>query len=351
MRYFQSLLLLVFSYSCLLSQYNHIPVFTDLEDDLLLENLIEVYKPFIIPNYDNARDILFGTIYNEDQILSCVYTGHSVTLEEGADPTVSAYQNGSSDGINTEHAFPRSKGAEFGNALSDMHHLYPTRSIVNSSRGADRFDEIPDDETMDWFYLNNNLNSIPTKDIDLYSEDINGAFEPREDFKGNIARAMFYFYTMYKAEADAADANFFESQRSVLCDWHIIDPVDQKEWERNEMIGEYQESKVNPFILDCSLAARTYCDNIDEACSILNNNENFEEHDIRIFPNPTSSEITISVPNQNFIVQVFNCFGKLIYSGNASNMVNVLLNDAHGNYIVRLTCENGSIYSQFVTKF
>ena len=173
-----------------------------MEGDELLQNLVDTYKPFIIPNYDNARDILFGTIYNESQTLKCVYTGHTVLLEEGADPTVSAYQNGSSDGINTEHTFPRSKGAEFGNAVSDMHHLFPTRSIVNSSRAADRFNEIADNQTVDWFYLNNTLNTIPNSNIELYSEDINGEFEPREDHKGNVARAMFYFYTMYKEEAD-----------------------------------------------------------------------------------------------------------------------------------------------------
>ena len=39
--------------------------------------------------------------------------------------------------------------------------------------------------------------------------------------KGDIARTIFYFYTMYNNEADA---NFFEVQKQQLKIWHEQDP-------------------------------------------------------------------------------------------------------------------------------
>ena len=60
-------------------------------------------------------------------------------------------------------------------------------------------------------------------------------------------------------EADAADPTFFAKQVETLCQWHLEDPVDSFEWERNYLIANYQEGKVNPYILDCSLPYRTYC--------------------------------------------------------------------------------------------
>ena len=46
-----------------------------------------------------------------------------------------------------------------------------------------------------------------------------GKFEPRESVKGDIASAVFYFYTMYQEEANEADFEFFESMKEVLISW------------------------------------------------------------------------------------------------------------------------------------
>jgi endonuclease I len=176
-------------------------------------------------------------------------------MDPTQDPNTWAYNNG----IDTEHTWPQSKGA-MGQARSDMHHLYPTRREVNSSRGSDPFAEIPDAETDRWFRKNQMLTSIPTSNIDEYSEkdDIASLFESREDHKGNVARAMFYFYTMYKQEANSADPTFFPLQKDILYDWHRTDPVDSLESARTSLIATYQEGIKNPFIIDSSLVRRAY---------------------------------------------------------------------------------------------
>ena len=88
---------------------------------------------------------------------------------------------------------PQSRGAENGYAKSDMHHLYPTRVDVNSDRGSFPFAEIDDNRTESWYYLNQTRGSIPSTNIDLYSEKQGSRFEPREDHKGDVARSMFLF--------------------------------------------------------------------------------------------------------------------------------------------------------------
>lgn len=195
--------------------------------------------------------------------------------------------NNSPDGINLEHTYPKSKGSGSGNAENDMHHLFPTRSPVNTARGNLPFGEINDNETDTWYFLNMTSNSIPSENIDKYSERVTGLFEPQESHKGNVARAMMYFYTMYKEEADLADPMFFESQRSTLCDWHMLDPVDSLEWERTFKIAQYQSNKPNPFVLDSTLMQRSYCSISSVASFDIN------LLDFKVYPNPNQRETTV----------------------------------------------------------
>lgn len=240
------------------AQY-HQPVFPALQGDELLEQVITVYKPLSVLPFAQSRDTLFSRVYGQNDSLSCVYTGFTIYLDPALDPTTAAFMNGGPNGLNTEHTYPRGKGADVGNAEADMHHLYATRIDVNAARADLAFGEIPDNETEKWFYQGVMTGNIPQNNIDLYSEVNDTRFEPREDHKGNVARAMFYFYTMYRMQADQADNQYFPEQRADLCQWHALDPVDEAEWMRTHLIAPYQNGKRNPFVLDCTLAERIYC--------------------------------------------------------------------------------------------
>ncbi len=102
------------------------------------------------------------------------------------------------------------------------------------------------------------LNAIPSSAINQYSEVISTQFEPREKVKGDIARAMFYFYTIYRDQADRVDPNYFDKQRQTLCKWNQQDPPDSTEIERSHAISRFQGND-NPFVLDVRLAERAYC--------------------------------------------------------------------------------------------
>lgn len=264
------------------------PVFPHLDGSALYQAVVAAYKPSVVLEYGPARDTLFAKVLAiDDDSLRCIYSDHTLYLDPTQNPRQYVYLNGSTLGMNTEHAYPQSKGAATGNARSDMHHLYPTRIPVNEARGNLPFAEIPDQQTQKWFYKTFVLTSIPAVDKDLYSEANASAFEPRESVKGDVARAVFYFYTMYTAEALNADPNFFQLQRATLCQWHYNDRADSAELIKTLRIAPYQENKPNPFILDCTLARRIYCPELPADCQTVSTTApGTVPLDLRVSPNP-----------------------------------------------------------------
>jgi hypothetical protein len=144
---------------------------------------------------------------------------------------------------------------------SDLHHLFPTFENANSLRSNLKFDEIPDNTTTTWLRSINNSyttqSSIPTSNINLYSEFTtagNNAFEVPEAHKGNCARAIFYFYTMYPTIAGSITG---VADPDVLYQWHLADPVDATEITRNNRIETAQGTR-NPYIDYPELVARAW---------------------------------------------------------------------------------------------
>lgn len=204
-------------------------------------------------SYSDARDHLFAEVYEFNLI--GIYTGYKVTLspESNESPRRAAYRNG----INVEHIWPQSKGAK-DDAKSDLHNLYPAFVKVNSARSSLRFDEIPDSETTKWFREDEELNTIPSQDINEYSELTTDRFEPRDSVKGDIARTMFYFHSTYQERLNKDEKEYFEQQKTILCQWHELDPVDDSEIIRNNKISAIQ-GNLNSFITNPDRANREYC--------------------------------------------------------------------------------------------
>ena len=219
----------------------------------LINYLNNNYKTNSVLSYGSARDVLYGEIEapsNNGQVYG-VYTRYSVALPLGVDPSSYLYDNG----MDCEHVWPQSMYEGSSPMKSDMHHLRPCKSNVNSSRGNKPFNEIDDNLTNTWYWLNTQLNNIPSSNIDEYSESGSSYFEPREDMKGDIARSMFYFYTIYSS---VADDDFFNLQKEILYQWHNNDPVNNNEINRTWAIAGYQNNIPNPFIIDSTLIYRCY---------------------------------------------------------------------------------------------
>lgn len=138
--------------------------------------------------------------------------------------------------MNCEHTWPQSKfSKKFPNSMqkNDLHHLFPVDSKSNSVRSNHMFAEV--------------LGSIATEDCYASKKGYaigthQTAFEPPEEHKGNVARAMFYFSKKY-------DMRIGPAQEEFLREWHKEDPVDFSEKLRNDQIEKFQGNR-NQFIDD-----------------------------------------------------------------------------------------------------
>lgn len=218
--------------------------------DALLTCLRAGYSRTSPLSYNAARDALYGSFYTDadpstsgKQYLG-VYTGRTGNLGGG----------GSLTELDTEHTWPRSQMPNSGAQEGDMHNLYPTISRVNNNRGSLPFDEIDDASATGWFGPTGPLpTSRPTTNVDAYSEISSGAFEPREDHKGNVARSMAYFYTMY----GTANQGFWGTVKDNVVAWNTLDPADALETSRSTFIKGRQGNE-NPYILDATLMERAF---------------------------------------------------------------------------------------------
>ena len=155
----------------------------------------------------------------------------------------SGSQSSNPDNWNREHVWAKSHGfpSSSASAYTDIHHLRPTDISVNSSRG-----------NLDFDYSDNALSEAPQNRVD------GNSFEPRDVVKGDVARMTFYMDVRYEgADPQTPDLTLVDMLTSTgqprlgklcaLLAWHVADPVDSYEQERNNRIYEFQGNR-NPFI-------------------------------------------------------------------------------------------------------
>lgn len=205
------------------------------DEDLKNELFRLISKNHEAVGYGPAKKFLFGQIHLKKNDAGEYYVEDvycQKIISNGTGPGNVPDQNK----INTEHTWPQSKFVGgFSNEMqkSDLHHLYPTDSKANSTRGNYDFADVSN---------NQNLGSDckASKSGPSVTEGGTNYFEPPTSHKGNVARAIFYFSVRYKAPINQAE-------EEVLKRWNDIDPVDQDEINRNNAIEGIQGNR-NPFI-------------------------------------------------------------------------------------------------------
>lgn len=206
------------------------------------------YNVYELDNYyENDGSIL--DIYSEKPAASDSYVYAASSDQCGS-------YNSEADCYNREHSFPRSW---FGGAVepmnSDIHHIFASDGFVNSKRSSYPYGNVGSAS----FTSTNGSKLGSAAAGSGYSGVV---FEPIDEFKGDVARAYFYMATRYQnqlaswqnnsTEANAAlngsTSQVFESWLlQVLKQWHQLDPVSQKERDRNDAAYQYQGNR-NPFI-------------------------------------------------------------------------------------------------------
>ena len=167
-----------------------------------------------------------------------VYTRESVNGPQ-------EYDGGS--GWNREHVWAKSRG-DFGTEIgegTDVHNLRASNIQVNSTRTNYSFDNCTSN-SCDQIYGNSYSSTALV-------------FEPRDEDKGDVARIIFYMDVRYEGDSGELDLEMTENilsvtsklprhgVRSTLLEWHEMDPVDDFERNRNDVIYSFQGNR-NPFI-------------------------------------------------------------------------------------------------------
>ncbi|MFE4708160.1 endonuclease [Peribacillus simplex] len=195
--------------------------------------LHSIIKGHTMLSYDQVWNALKET--DEDPVnkqnVILLYSGKSIS------------KNANGDNIgqwNREHVWAKSHG-DFGTSKgpgTDLHHLRPADVTVNGKRGHLDFDE-----------GGQTYSGCECK----FDSD---SWEPPDHVKGDIARMLFYMAVRYDGNGEldlelSDTVNTYpkplHGKLSTLLKWNELDPVDDFESHRNDVIHDWQNNR-NPFI-------------------------------------------------------------------------------------------------------
>jgi endonuclease I len=174
---------------------------------LELTRIISTYR---YRTYDAARQILQDTDRDPNNPNNVLLIYNRASVSKTWDSGVT---------WNREHVWPQSylTGTHEG---ADLHNLRAANPGINSARS-----------------------NLPFRDsVDSHHGFSGDGYFPGDDDKGDVARILFYMVTRYTH----LNINIM-GILSQLIQWHIDDPVDEFELNRNNVIYSYQENR-NPFI-------------------------------------------------------------------------------------------------------
>lgn len=236
-----------------------------------------------------------------------IYTGKSHPNDD--------YGSGS-DQLNREHVWAKSHG-NFEGIMpmdGDVQNLKPIDASVNT-----------DKSNLDFDYGGN---PHPEATGCYWSDD---NWEPRDQDKGDIARIIFYMDTRYEGENGELDLEAVDylntypeakhGKLSALLEWNMMDPPDDFERNRNNVIYSFQKNR-NPFIDDPYFAELIWRGAVPSPVQI-GNVAHAPETPVANQPITISANISSS---QGAIASAVVHYG--ISWNNLNNTVNMVLNES-----------------------
>lgn len=217
-----------------------------------------VSKQIYSYSYDDLKT-LFGVTdldkyYEKDNTLLDIYSEKPTEADSYNYSLANIIGTASAEGQgwNREHGMPQSTFYGIYPMYSDIHYLIPADAYINQRRS-------------NFPYARNNGDSMIFTNGSKLGKSItpgyvNTVYEPIDEFKGDVARYLLYFVTRY--EGSLNNYNFMLSTSpldgneergyenwyiNLLRDWNALDPVSQREIDRNNTVYDIQKIR-NPFI-------------------------------------------------------------------------------------------------------
>ena len=178
-----------------------------------------------------------------------MYSNNVYLIRNGQAPTSSF----SANNMQREHCIPKSwwkqnNDVEYTPAYTDLWNLYPSDGACNQAKSNYPFGDV----------LRSSYDNGSAQVGTPVSGQGGGAprvFEPADEYKGDFARTIFYMATVYN-DLPWVYGYMFQTDNwptlkpwayETLLAWHRLDPVSQKELDRNNAV-ELQQGNRNPFI-------------------------------------------------------------------------------------------------------
>lgn len=258
------------------------------------------------------------------------------------------------DCYNREHIVPQSIFNKRSPMVSDPLHIWPTDGKVNGIRSNYPHGVVGniEEESKNGSKLGSNKNSG-------YSAGFSGkVFEPIDEFKGDVARAYFYFATRYQEDGiqnwsyamfnGTKDKVFTDTFLKILITWHLNDPVSDRERDINDLVYRYQKNR-NPFVDHPEYIEKIWGYNL-----ATDDFEYQKRDDIKVY-NKTSRLVVVRLENnmkQIEKVSVFNMNGQKVNEVTNSNHGKELeINfTTPGIYILKTVGKGMEINSKVVIK-
>jgi hypothetical protein len=216
--------------------------------------------------------------------------------------------------------------------------VLPSDGKVNGQRGNLPFGKVG---TANWTSTNGskrgtNLNSG-------YSAGYTGnVFEPIDEFKGDVARALFYFATRYEDQITSWSYDMFNGTstqvytntfKNILLTWHQSDPVSAYEIAKNNRVYTFQNNR-NPFIDHPEYITTIWG-------SPLSTEDIYANFSVRLYPNPIKNQQFSLVSNYNIdAVLIYTINGQVVQKITNPFETITLNNLPAGFYFVNITAEN-----------
>ncbi len=312
-----------------------------------LHNLVNPHIEQFYSNYATRVVALFAARDTTDdrRVVTCVYSGENKIYTEPFDFTTA--------GFSREHTYCHSwmptNPAQDLPEYNDYHHLFPTNQ--NSANGVRSNYPLGKVVTVSSTYLGAK-----------FGLDANGkmVYEPRDEHKGDAARAMMYEAICYngvsgnnwKFPSMISGSIPYGQDQYILKQWALTDLPSNWEISRNDFIDSLQDNR-NPFV-----------DNPEYICYVNFSNMTYESNgclaDLEeqlaaafvMYPNPAKKELFLHVDATTILdFTILDMQGRIIRTEKVNGLSVVKLNTESiqaGSYVVKVTTPYGAVQQTLI---
>ena len=221
----------------------------DPDSQYLANDLHRLIEDHDFIGYDSLWDAFWSTDRRSDGKVWDIYSdlpGGTAPYSFDFDDDQCGQYSEEGDCYNREHSFPNDWFDGLSPMRSDLHQVFPVDGYVNGIRGSHPFGDVGYST-----YESANGSLRGNSDLCSYGGRV---FEPIDAYKGDVARAQLYMSIRYRGEdadwnsSEATDGAVLEDwYLETMIAWHLLDPVSDKERDRNDAIQAIQGNR-NPFI-------------------------------------------------------------------------------------------------------